>query len=255
MNKFTFLAYFIALTAILGSCKKETSNTNNNNNTNNPLTQAIGGGPTIPSGAAGALYAVSNNIYSQGRTTTINTAYAWFGSYTTTLQAGAVTCNADTLSTAIPFSNYSYPWYESQYSFLQGNMLTINGNSVSWIVGGSGSVPGFIYNDNTVFPVANFTAPSSMSANAALTVPFTITNPYDLVVCSITDGTKPQVNINVTSGNTVTFTSAQVASATTAGGETVTIQIMPIKMTSSSIGGKMYYFVKQNAFAQTTVTQ
>ena len=251
MKTLNYLVCFMAISILLGACKKETSTTVN---ANNPQS-ALGGGPTIPSGAAGALYAISNNIVDVGGTTTLNTGYAWFGSYTNTQQAGVVLCSSDTLSTLVsPLTTANFPWYESSYSLFQGNELTFTGNAVPWVVTGSGSVAAFSYTDNAVWPVANFTVPSSISSSAALTVSFSITNPYDLIICSIYDGTKQQANVTLTSGTSVTFTAAQVASATTAGGETVTIQIMPIKLTSSNIGGKTYYFVKQNGFAQTTVT-
>jgi hypothetical protein len=256
MNKLNYLIYITLLTVFLSACKKEPGNTNVTSSGSNPVSQALGGSVSIPSGAAGALYAINNNVLSGGSTTTLSSAYAWFGNYSTTLQAGAVTCNTDTLSTSIPLTGYSYPWYESEYSLLSsGTQLIINGNAVSWIVQGSGSVAGFTYTDNSVFPTATFTVPATISSSAALTIPFSISGQYDLIVCSLTDGTRTPVNISMTSGSSVTFTAAQVSGATLPGGDNVTVQIMPINMNPSAIGGKTYYFVKQNAFAQTTTTQ
>ena len=128
MNKLNYLICITVLTVFLSACKKETNNSNVTASGSNPVSQSLGGSVSIPSGAAGALYAINNNVISTGGNATVSSAYAWFGNYNTTVQAGAVTCNADTLSTAIPLTGYSYPWYESEYSLLSsGTMLMING--------------------------------------------------------------------------------------------------------------------------------
>jgi len=245
MNKFNYLLSIIILTVFLSACKKETPV---NNNTSNPLGNSS---PTLPSGAAGALYAINSNAFTQGSTITQGTAMAWFGSYTTTLQAGAVTCNSDSLSTQIPLVSYSYPWYEST---LSGNNIDFSMNTVTWVVGGSGSVPAINFTDNAIFPVVNnFNAPATVSLSQPLTVTFSIANPYDQVICTI-QGSKTAVNLNYASATSVTFTAAQLASTAVAG-DNLLIQIMPVKWTTNTISGKVYYFVKENGFAQYATAQ
>src|SRR5688572_11567227 len=105
MKKANLLILVLALIlSTVSSCKKDDDddNNNNNNNTNNPLSQALGGSPTIPSDAAGALYAVNNYVISDDGfgdmdTTELGTAYAWFESYATTTNAGTVSCNTSEL--------------------------------------------------------------------------------------------------------------------------------------------------------------
>ena len=42
---------------------------------------------------------------------------------------------------------------------------------------------------------------------------------YDLIICSLTDGSRTPVDISMTSGSSVTFTAAQVSGATLPGGD------------------------------------
>jgi hypothetical protein len=253
MRKYASPFCFIVITVFLAACSKPGTTNNSTPSGSNLVSLAYGGSIAIPSTASGALYAISDNITRGGVTTVSNAAYAWFGSDTLTQQVGFVTCSGDTLATSL--GSYSFNWYETEYSQLQGRNLSFSGSSVPWFISGNGTFAGFTYTDNTPFPVANFTVPASISSSAALTVNFSITNPYDLVFCSLSDGRRVGVYSNFTSANSVTFTAAQVTAATLPGGDTVTIQIMPVVMTPFGIGGKAYYFVKQNAFAQTTVTQ
>ncbi len=248
MNKLNYFICALVLTISIWSCKKETTNTNNGTN---PLGNNA---PTIPTGAAGALYAVNSNATTQGVTQTTGTAFAWFNSYTTTAQAGAVLCNGDTLSTQIPFSNVAYPWYESTAALLNGNMLDFSATPVAWSVSGSGSVAAFNFTDNAVFPVVNnYTVPATVSLSQPLTLTFTIAGPYDEVICTI-QGSKKTVNINYTTASSVTFTAAQIASAAVSG-DNLVVQILPVKITAQTIAGKQYYFVKENGFAQYATVQ
>ena len=94
----------LALLTLVSACQKDDdTNNNNNNNNSNPLSQALGGSPSIPSGAAGALYAVNNYVESDDgfvgtQIDELGTAYAWFDSYTTTTNAGIVSCNTTELN-------------------------------------------------------------------------------------------------------------------------------------------------------------
>src|SRR4051812_15559965 len=93
----TVLYALMLLLFTVSSCKKD-SNNNNNNSQTNPLSQALGGSPSIPAGAAGALYSVNNHViaddgYGTLETSDYGTAYAWFDSYTSTKNAGGVSVN------------------------------------------------------------------------------------------------------------------------------------------------------------------
>jgi len=154
MNKLKLMLPFLLL--ILAACHRDNTNNNQTQITN---TSPAGVGPTIPSGAAGAFYAISmlnyNNNGSGYDSTSLGTAYAWFGSYTTTQNAGSVVANGDSLYIIDPNlpSPVATPWYE-------GSLFTpifYTANPVAWgVQGNSGnSIPAFNYTDNAAFPIVN----------------------------------------------------------------------------------------------------
>jgi hypothetical protein len=251
----------IALVLFIASCKKNTTTTNNTNQYN-PLSSQVGGTPNIPAGAAGALYAINTITFDQTSGTTIidseGLAMAWFGSYTNTNNAGAVTCNADSLFTLIPFANVNYPWY---VNFISGNgaPVVFNTNAVQWRVSGNSStgVPAFNYTDNTVWPVVTgFNVSSTVNIATSLTVNYAIQGATDDVFITITGSKGSKTSTASVSATSVTFSPSQLAQVAIAGiGDQLSVEIMPVKLSSSTISGKTYYFVKQNAFTQAVNVQ
>jgi hypothetical protein len=242
--------FVMVLVLLLGACKKDNPT---NNSQNNPLGDNA---PSLPSGAAGAMYAVLTNTMVQGITIPSSIPLAWFGNDASTQNAGVVLCDQDTMVTTDPFSNVTYPWYElSNSAFINtGNQPDFTqGNTVQWFVSGSSSVPAINYNDTTTWPqVTNFTLPSSISISTALTISFGVTGTYKQIICSI-KGTKSSLSQNLSSGTSVTFSASQLSSVTTSTGG-LAVEIMPVNYTPQTYGGKTYYFVKQNAFVQSANT-
>jgi len=216
---------------------------------NNPVGEAYGGAPAIPTNASGAFYAINDVVINGGQTTTVGAAFAWFQNDTATAQAGVVSCGGDSLVTQIPNSGTVFPWYETTQSEVNGFS-----NTVTWYVGGSNVVAGLTYIDSTSFPVVtNYNLAASISASSPLTVNFAVTNPFDVIVFTL-GGSKGVVHQTSTTSGSVTFSVAQIDSATAAGDSHVSLQIMPVKSVPYGIGGKTYYFVKQYAVKQYTST-
>ena len=257
MKKLRLILPVLLLTMF--GCHKDT-------NTNNTQTQVTnhtpngGAAVTIPSGAAGAFYAINtinyNNNGSGYDTTDIGLGYAWFGNYTTTQNAGSVYVTGDSLYTNNPNLGclVTFPWYETDIT----NQFTFSGNSVTWNVQGNSanSIPAINYTDNTAFPVVTgLTLPYPVSIASSVTVHFTVTGAYDAIFYAISGAGGQQTSFTGTNGATsATFTSAQLSAVTSSGSE-LSITIMPVKLTPYTVSGKTYYFVKQGAYSVTTIVQ
>ena len=239
-NLFLFLLATLFVTTI-SSCKKDEEDD-------------LGGTPSdgqveIPSDAAGAFYAINSTSITDfgGFTDTAQTGMAmgWFDSYTQTKNGGAVTSNGDTLFSTNPFTNTPNVWYTaSGVDFYTGN--------VTWRVQGntSNNVPAFTHTDNTAWPtVTSLTVPSSVNTSSALNISFNASG-YDQLIASLR-GSAGTVNKVIASGtSSVTFSAAEVQQAFGSTASAATVQVMPIKLTSATYGGKKYYFVKQQAYAK-----
>ncbi len=258
MKKLKLILPVLLLTLL--ACHKDT-------NTNNTQTQVTnhtpngGAAVTIPSGAAGAFYAINtinyNNNGSGYDTTDIGLGYAWFGNYTTTLNAGSVYVTGDSLYTNNPNLGglVNFPWYETDIT----NQFTFNGNAVTWNVQGNSanSIPAINYTDNTVFPVVNgLTLSNPVSISSSVTVHFTVTGAYDAIFYALAgSNTQQQTSFTGTNGATsATFTPAQLSAVTGSGGQ-LSITVMPVKLTPYTVSGKTYYFVKQGAYSVSTIVQ
>ena len=243
----------LALLTLVSACQKDDdTNNNNNNNNSNPLSQALGGSPSIPSGAAGALYAVNNYVESDDgfggtQIDELGTAYAWFDSYTTTTNAGIVSCNTTELNNT--FAGTSLPWYYTLSSYLDFSGT----NTAAWSVAGANGVTGFTYTDNTAFPKCNFTVPASISRSNGLTVNNTNTGSNDAVFYTLYAAGAQKVTKSMPANSTsATFTAAEIQSVAPVSGTQVGVQVMPVKLTPVTQNGKTYYFVKQWAYAKFT---
>jgi hypothetical protein len=245
------------LLLVLAACHHD----NNNNNTQTQTTSTPGGqpGPNIPSGAAGALYAVNEAVYSNNGsgydTTGLGLAYGWFVNSTTTKDAGSVVVNGDTLYITDPTLGTSFPWYE--LGLLQTGQLSFPTNAVAWGVQGNSAngVPAFNYTDNTAFPVVNgLTIPYPVNISNGLTVHFTVSGAYDAIFYTISGQGQSSLSFTGSSATTATFSATQLSQVVSSGGN-LGVQIMPIKLTPYTVSGKTYYFVKQNAFNVTSPVQ
>ncbi len=242
----------LALLTMVSACKKDddTNNNNNNNNNSNPLSQALGGSPSIPSGAAGALYAVNNYVESDDgfggtQVDEIGTAYAWFDSYTTTTNAGIVSCNATELNSS--FAGTSLPWYYTLGSFLDFSST----NTAEWSVAGANGVTGFTHTDNTAFPKCNFSVPAVISRSSSLTITNTNVGTNDAVFYTLYTQGSQKINKAMPANSTsVTFTAAEIQSVAPVSGTQIGVQVMPVKLTQVTKNGKSYYFVKQWAYGK-----
>ncbi len=251
-KKISFLPLFACALILISSCKKDDDNNNNNNNNNNPLSQSLGGSPTIPSDAYGALYSVNNHVvYDDGSgtlvTDDVGSGYAWFESYTATKDAGTVTVNTEEIVNN--FGGTPLPWYYTIWGVID---FISGGNTATWEVTGNSStgVAGFTHTDNTAFPKCNFTAPASVNLNNSLTVTASYTQANDAVFFTIYAAGSQKITKSVGAGVTsATFSSAELKSIA-ASGTQIGIQVMPVKLTPVMTGGKKYYFVKQWAYAQ-----
>lgn len=255
MKKLTMPVFvLLALLTLVSACKKDDDNNNNNNNNNNsnPLSQALGGSPAIPSGAAGALYAVNNYVESYDedgalQIDQIGTAYAWFDSYTSTKDAGTVSCNTYDLDNNLLGS--ALPWYYT----LNGYLDFSSTNTAQWSVAGNSStgVTGFNYTDNTTFPKCSFSVPSAISRNSALTITNTNIGSNDAVFYTLYTQGSQKINKAMPANSTsVTFTAAEIQSVAPVSGTQIGVQVMPVKIKDVSLNGKTYYFVKQWAYGK-----
>jgi hypothetical protein len=246
--KNTYATILLASVLLIASCKKEEDN-NTNNNTNNPMS-AYGASPDIPAGAAGALYCIKNTTEDDIFGTDIEgSAFAWFNSYSSTDDAGAVTVNGDSLKTTIPGTSFKIPWYYGDgEDNLAGTIDFSSSSTAQWKISGTSKVPAFNYTDNTAFPVASFIAPASVSISSPFTLSYTIAGTHDLVMCSISGESEESVTKSLAKGSgTVTFTAAEVAKCSFGQDDKIQIQVMPCTITSGKISSKTYYFVKQGA--------
>jgi hypothetical protein len=264
MSKFklTIVCVF-ALFVGISACKKDnnTSNNNNNNNNNNPLNQQFGGGPPVPSSAAGALYAINtiadDNLYGDGHSEA-GLPMGWFGSAAYTKYAGQVTCNSTSMTDSV--MGYPMVWYMLD-ALNSGGYIDFSGsNNVVWNVAGNSAsgITGFTHTDNTAWPtISGFNLATSTYRNANLTINFTSSSTVEGFVFSLFPYATQSVSVVKTAGanaTSVTFTPADLAKAGHSG-DAIVVQIMPYTYSTSTIGGKTYYFVKQTAYNQNTVLQ
>lgn len=243
MKKNSLFLFLLAtlFASTVSSCKKEDDDN-------------LGGQPSdgqveIPSDAQGAFYAINSTSITDfgGFTDTTRTGIGmgWFDSYTQTKNGGAVTSNGDSLFLTNPFTNTPNAWYTaSNVDFYTGN--------VAWKVQGNtaNSIAAFTHTDNTAWPtVTSLTVPSSVNTSSALNISFNASG-YDQLIATLR-GSAGTVNKVVSPGATsAIFSAAEVQQAFGSTASAATVQVMPIKLTSATYGGKKYYFVKQQAYAK-----
>ena len=243
MKKNLFLLLALATIMAISACKK-----NNDNNNNGGVTGTVSNGQaSLPSDAAGAFYAIRQNINASVQ----YSAYAWFGNYTATQYVSSLTVNGtpmtDTIGGFLPTA-----WYEVDPS---SYTVDLSATAVAWVSSGNGalSIPAINYTDQSNFPNVTYNLPSTISATGTLTIAINVTGSDSGIIALITGGTTGATYTKnySPSSTSVSFNATELAKVISPG-DLLGVEIMPISYFSQTYSGKKYYFVKQNAVVQYT---
>lgn len=231
----------LAVVFFASSCERDDDNGNNNNNNSG-----------VPTDAAGALSVIKLQTVEGTDTSTTSTAAAWFGSYTQTQHAGAITVNgeelADSLS-GISLGVYQYTGYALDFS---------STSNAVWVVPGSNTVTAFTHTDNTPFHTIGFDVPPSVSLNNSYTVNVTNTSSgYEAISIEITGAaSQTKVRKYLQNGATsATFTSAELKSVAPYSGYPIAVNATIVGLTDATYNGKKYYFSKSYSLVKQTTGQ
>ncbi|MES2620307.1 MAG: hypothetical protein V4615_05590 [Bacteroidota bacterium] len=239
MNKniFTVSALLLSGLLMVSSCKKEDDTPSAPQDT----------APTVntPSDADGAFAAVNTLTHTTvaGFTTTIEigTAVAWFGTQSTFVDGGTVTCDGETLNKQ---SGNSYVYVPTTTTptgidFATPLVWDISGNSANGVPAftksHSGSFPSIddISNSGEIATNADFTLTATGAVSGSDSVIFVVSGPNG----SVLKVQGPDVS-------SCTFTAAEMGTLGT-GSNSGLLQIAPYRLTSEVFSSKKYYFVKE----------
>ncbi|MFN8308634.1 MAG: hypothetical protein U0T73_01605 [Chitinophagales bacterium] len=217
----------------LNSCKK--SDTTTNTPSNNPPSVT----PPADANAAFAAVRVKSTQTVAGITVPIdvNTAVAWFGSASTPVDGGNVSCEGVALSKI-----------NGMYTFqpTATNTSIDLSSPISWVVSGNAanSVPSFSKDDNHSFPyVDDITNPGDINIHSSFTLSATSTVTYCDSVIFVVAGPSGNVKkIKPAGTSSCTFTQAEMETVGTGSG---IVQIAPyrVSLDNTIAAGKNYYFV------------
>lgn len=123
-------------------------------------------------------------------------------------------------------------------------------NPISWEVSGNGSVTAFTHDLTGAYPSAD-------SITSALT--FDNNNAYTLTVASVSDADSvlfmvvgasgtPLIKYQSGTATSCTFTQAEMATIPAGTG---LVQVVPMRITDNTSGGRKYYYVRQTAVSKT----
>lgn len=236
---------FLVIAGLLfnSSCNQD----NNNNNNNNPESETT----LVPTDADGAFYALKT--YGEdpdGTTGTVYQAMAWFDTYTATKHAGTVTVNGESLVDSL--SGYPIAWYNYYGSDLDFSTIS----TASWSVSGSSVVTSFNHTDNTNFPSATFTVPTSINTNNSYTVSLSNVSANNGIVVQITGANQQKVTKTLTGSTTsTTFSSQELKSVAPASSYPIAISATVINYTTATYNSKKYYFVKEYTVAKQSAAE
>ncbi len=258
-----FVFAFLVSLSLFTSCKK---------NSDAAVTSSVDPATQIQQGSDGILYAlVINRIANvpgvDADTLISNSATAWFGNYTKTVDAGNVSCNVVPMYYTYFDSTFGQQintaWYANKTNvFGTGPSLnfTTKNNIVSWKVSGntSNSITGFNTADSLSWPtISNFSVPETVSATAGITLNYKYDkygvdgSAYDYIARTIS-GQKGNVTdtISVT-GNSFKVSGSDIAKCA-AVGDVVSIQLMGAKFSKPYVvGSKTYRFAKEAVYSYT----
>ncbi len=251
MKKYTILLSLVTIIG-LSSCKKSVDTTT----TTPPST--LPGSPTL-SNASGACYAlVIDALLDNGSggydTTTINTPIAWFESTSQSVDAG--TCSVNTAPLVLKDTFLGIPianqWYSirNDYSFNGGTPLAFKQtSSIVWKASGNAStgVPAINYSDNNPWgKITNFVVPKTLTMSSTLNITFSFSNATgnDQLFYLIKGSKGQKTGTLANNATTLSIGSGELAGLTEKGDQ-LEVELIPIKVASSTISGKTYYFVKE----------
>jgi hypothetical protein len=237
--KFLKTMAFVAFASIAAmSCKKDKPEQTDSN----PAAEKT---IKIPSDADGAFYGIISRYYANHNTSALlfeeSQAYAWVGDYVQTKDAGVIKLNDSEIS-LVTTGNYGwyFDFFGSYFDYTESAKWDISGNSAT------GIAP-FTYTDNTPFPKQGyFTVPASIGANSDLTVTHnavTGNNVVGIVYTIAGDVTSKSFGVPGNLSTSYTFKNADIKAVSSDGN--LSVSVMPAVYTTSTIGGKKYYFIKQ----------
>lgn len=249
MKTKNFLLTLLSGFILFSSCKKQDVQST----TTPPAIKVNADGSLNIADADGAFYTVVTKDFTTNNSTTFDEshmAYAWAGKFPAVVDAGIVKANN------IVINKYG-PYYMSLAVLQTGDTLFkgVNCNTVWNVQGNSSSgVAAFTYTDNTTMPAApTFTLPASININNNLTISHASTGGTLGVLYMLSGDNGDTTKYIANTSSTVTFTSAEIKSVAKSQ-SAISIAIMPVTYTTSTIGGKKYYFVKQNEYVRETAT-
>lgn len=252
MKKLTYLltpALVLAIT--LASCDK-VKNPVNTNPTNPTPTQTTAPTPQTPapSNVDGALAAVKMKFKIEQAGFVIDVKsevglasfYASTGS-STNVDGGTVKLNSNELEKQ---SNNTY--LKNATTGQTPSDLGMD-NGASWSVSGNGSVPAFTYSHGSTFPTYTGNVPSEVTKSSGLTLTFNSGNTKDAdsVYVFIASGSSSFFKGYAANAGSITISSSDLNSLPTVSDNTGIIEILPVKMTTQTISGKKYAFIKEEA--------
>jgi hypothetical protein len=267
MKKLSLLVPFLIL--ILTGCHPDGpinnySNTNQVNYTPNlftPIIVQILPVIPLPAGANGALYTI-NSIFvggsNPGFLPTGGYACAWFGSDSSTKNAGLILAAGDTLVRTDSFENipFTLPVYLSAY---RTNLTPpiFASNSIAWNVQGDSSegVAPLISTDITPFPVVNLNVPKTFSVAGGLTMHYTVSGAYDAKFYTISLNNGTPLIYSGGSDTSASFSTNQLYPLFPTKGQLISVSVILAKFTPFTIGSQRYYFVKTSIYAASTRVQ
>lgn len=236
---------FLAMSALLASCKKIDDITNPNTN---PTSTPSPSTPT-PSNVDGAFVSVKVKYayYANGISIPFDFQTAVGGAFTSTgsntyTDAGSVSVNSHGLEKQ---SNNVY----TKTALIGQTPATLDfDNGSSWSIGGAGSVAGFTYDHNQSFPSFSGSVPTSVSKSSGLTINIAsnVSN-ADSVIVLIAAGSSSLTKTVSASATSVTFTSGELSGFPTVSDNTAIVQVDPYRYIVVNKNGKNYAFVKELA--------
>jgi hypothetical protein len=244
-----YLITILLIGLVFTSCKK---------NENIDDTTQTGSQVTLPSGVAGAFYAMSiTSIDEQSGVydTTVlpGVITAWFTNSTQTLDAGNVTCNGyklklkDTAAGTV----FTKPWY-------LGGSMNLNTTTLAhaqWVATGNATnnISSINYTDNASFATLNsFIVPVTASTSGYnISYSFGNTTTNDQFVYHV-EGPNGELDGKLSGATgSLNITSAMI-SKVSASKENVFVQVAAVKVNTTTINGNLFAFVKQLHYEKST---
>jgi hypothetical protein len=242
-KKVLIVAAFVATLATVSSCKKTTTTPTPPNNA----------APTVtaPSDADGAFVLVNTITYNITTAPIIGTiiskielgtAAAWLGAPNAFVDAGAIKCQDSLLTKQA----------NNAYVFVPNSLTGINKSSnTKWDVAGAGSVTGFSFTHSASFPSVD-SIENAVDVNTAND--FTLSSKgfvsnSDSVIFVVSGPNGSVQKIKPSNTKSCTFTASEMSTVGT-GNNSGLLQIAPYRLTSSTLNGKKYYFVKETCVSK-----